>query len=193
MTVRCWPFRPIPEAVSELDLRQVPAPKLPFGLSLEERVKSTQSGPSIIYFIEYGMRRRITLVKIFVVAIVLVILVWIVASDLGIEDLDDPIAAAKSHIRVLETNLTLYRMDNSRYPTTEQGLAALVQRPDDPNIKNWKDGGYLHEVPRDPWGNEYLYANPGQYGQIDIYTLGRDGHAGGEGLDDTIGNWNLKD
>jgi general secretion pathway protein G len=137
--------------------------------------------------------RGFTLFNVLAVVIFLGILAAIVVRDLGIEDLDDPVARPRSDILTIETALNLYLMDNSRYPTTEQGLTALVRRPDEPNLKNWRDGGYLPEVPKDPWGNEYLYSNPGKHGQIDVYTLGRDGRPGGEGLDDTIGNWHLKD
>ena len=67
--------------------------------------------------------------------------------------------------------------------------AALVNKPNDPNVKNWKSGGYLDRLPKDPWGNEYLYLNPGNNGELDIYTLGRDGRPGGENMDADIGNW----
>ena len=85
--------------------------------------------------------------------------------------------------------MKFYRLDNFTYPTTEQGIEALVTQPQDPNIRNWKPGGYLDRLPKDPWGNPYLYLNPGNNGEIDIYTLGRDGTPGGEGLDADIGNW----
>jgi general secretion pathway protein G len=87
----------------------------------------------------------------------------------------------------------LYRLDNMSYPTTQQGLKALVQRPDDPNLKTWPEGGYFARIPKDPWGRGYNYVSPGEHGEIDIFTLGRDGRAGGDGLDSTIGNWNLRD
>ena len=73
----------------------------------------------------------------------------------------------------------------------DQGLEALVTKPNDPAIRNWKPGGYLDRLPKDPWGNGYQYLNPGNNGEIDIYTLGRDGRPGGEGLDADIGNWNI--
>ena len=87
--------------------------------------------------------------------------------------------------------MKFYRLDNFAYPSTEQGIDALANKPADPNVKNWKSGGYIPRVPKDPWGNEYLYLNPGTNGEIDIYTLGRDGQPGGEGIDADIGNWNL--
>jgi general secretion pathway protein G len=87
--------------------------------------------------------------------------------------------------------LTLYKLDNFRYPTTEQGLRALVEKPADPNVRNWKTGGYLKRLNKDPWGNDYQYASPGSHGEIDVSSLGADGQAGGEGADADIGNWSL--
>jgi general secretion pathway protein G len=83
-------------------------------------------------------------------------------------------------------------MDNFRYPTTDQGLPALVTRPADPNLKNWKEGGYIDSVKKDPWGNEYAYISPGTRGDYDLYTLGADGQPGGEGMDADIGSWNIE-
>ena len=95
-------------------------------------------------------------------------------------------------IRAYETALNLYRMDNFRYPTTEQGLQALVQKPSDPNIRNWKEGGYIDGLKKDPWGRDYLYISPGTRGEFDLYTLGADGQPDGEGPDADIGNWNIE-
>ncbi len=118
-----------------------------------------------------------SIVPVLVAVVLLGVLMWATAPI--IEDLDDPVAKAKSDIRTIETVLTLYQLDNMRYPTTQQGLKALVQRPDDPNVKTWRKGGYLARIPKDPWGRGYYYASPGQYGEIDIFTLGRDGRVGG--------------
>lgn len=87
--------------------------------------------------------------------------------------------------------MKFFRMDNFAYPTTEQGIDALVKKPADPNIKHWKSGGYLERLPMDPWDNDYLYLNPGTHGEIDVYSLGRDGQPGGEGINADIGNWDL--
>ena len=90
--------------------------------------------------------------------------------------------------------LKLYRLDNGRYPTTEQGLRALVEKPAvDPVPSNWKAGGYLDAatVRKDPWGNDYQYLNPGLHGEIDVLSFGRDGQPGGEGPDADIGSWSL--
>jgi len=127
-----------------------------------------------------------------VVVIIIGILAAIVAPNvIGRVD-DAQITKAKAEIANIENAMKFYRLDNFAYPSSEQGIDALVNKPADPNIKNWKAGGYLERVPNDPWGNPYLYLNPGSQGEIDIYTLGRDGRPGGEGIDADIGNWNLE-
>ena len=130
-----------------------------------------------------------TLIEIMVVVIIIGILAAIVAPNvIGRVD-DAQVTKAKAEISNIENAMKFYRLDNFAYPTTEQGIEALVTKPQDPNIRNWKPGGYLDRLPKDPWGNPYLYLNPGNNGEIDIYTLGRDGTPGGEGLDADIGNW----
>ena len=104
------------------------------------------------------------------------------------------VAKAKQDIQSLETALTMFRLDNSKYPTTEQGLAALTTQPTDPTIRHWRPGGYLQHVSKDPWGNDYQYTSPGTHVKdYDLYTLGADGQPGGEGQDADIGNWNMTD
>ena len=126
-----------------------------------------------------------------VVVIIIGILAAIVApSVIGRVD-DAQIVKAKAEIANIENAMKFYRLDNFAYPSTEQGLDSLVTKPADPNVKNWNAGGYLDRVPSDPWGKPYLYVNPGNQCEIDIYTLGRDGRPGGEGPDGDIGNWNL--
>lgn len=139
------------------------------------------------------MRRQqgFTLIEIMVVVIILGILAAIVAPNVIGRVGDAQIAAAKQDLRGIENALKFYRLDNFSYPTTAQGLQSLVSQPNDPNIKNWKQGGYLDRLPSDPWGNPYQYLSPGNNGEIDIYTLGRDGRPGGEGEDADIGNWDL--
>jgi len=132
-----------------------------------------------------------TLIEIMVVVIIIGILAAIVAPNvIGRVD-DAQITKAKAEIANIENALKFYRLDNFTYPTSEQGIEALVTKPADPNIKNWKPGGYLPKLPNDPWGNPYLYLNPGNQGEIDVYTLGRDNRPGGEGVDADIGNWDL--
>lgn len=136
--------------------------------------------------------RGFTLIEIMVVVIILGILAAIVAPNV-IGRIDDAqITRVKGDIRGLENALKLYRLDNFSYPTTEQGLEALVRKPADPNVRNWKPGGYIDRLPTDPWGNPYLYLSPGNHGEFDLYTLGRDGRPGGEGLDADIGNWDME-
>lgn len=133
-----------------------------------------------------------TLIEIMVVVIILGILAAIVAPNvIGRVD-DAQLARVNQDLRGVENALKFYRLDNFSYPTSEQGLQALVTKPADPNIKNWKPGGYLDRLPKDPWGNPYLYLSPGNNGEIDIYTLGRDGRPGGEAIDADIGNWDLE-
>ena len=137
---------------------------------------------------QYGF----TLIEIMVVVIILGILAAIVAPNvIGRVD-DAQIARVQQDLRGVENALKFYRLDNFAYPTNEQGLQALVTKPNDLNVRNWKAGGYLDRLPKDPWGKEYLYLSPGQNNEIDIYTLGRDGRPGGEGIDADIGSWDLE-
>ena len=137
-----------------------------------------------------------TLIEIMVVLTIIAIMTALIAPQIMGRVDDARIAAAKQDIRTLETALDFYQMDNFRYPTTDQGLEALVKKPDDPSVKNWRVGGYLRAttVPKDPWNNEYKYLFPGSKGgAYDLYTLGADGETGGEGADADIGSWNMTD
>ena len=103
-----------------------------------------------------------------------------------------PTRDASNMFSNIATALKLYRLDNFGYPTTEQGLAALVEKPTmDPIPRNWKQSGYLPELPMDPWGRPYLYLNPAELGggEYDLYSLGADGVTGGEGQNADLGNW----
>lgn len=131
-----------------------------------------------------------TLIEIMVVVVILGILAALIAPNV-ISRIDAAQSTkVKQDIRAIESALKLYRLDRFRYPTTEEGLAALVTPPSDPSVP-WPAGGYLDRVPRDPWDRPYLYLQPGNNGEFDIYTLGRDGVQGGQGVDADIGNWDL--
>jgi general secretion pathway protein G len=132
-----------------------------------------------------------TLIEIMVVVVILGILAAIVAPNV-ISRIDDAaVSRAKQDIRAIESALKLYRLDNFRYPTTDQGLEALVSQPNDPTIRNWRQGGYLDKLPKDPWNNTYRYLYPGRQGEFDVFTYGADGQPGGEGINADIGNWSL--
>lgn len=133
-----------------------------------------------------------TLLEVMVVVVILGILATLVVPKIISRPDDARIVAAKQDIASLMQALKLYRLDNQRYPTTEQGLQALVAKPDtQPSPPNWKTGGYVERLPKDPWGNAYRYLNPGVHGEIDISSFGADGVAGGEGNDADIGSWNI--
>ena len=130
-----------------------------------------------------------TLIEVMVVVVILSILAAIVVPKIMDRPEQARITKAKSDVRALEAALNLYRLDNMLYPTTDQGLEALVTKPSgSPEPKNWKQGGYLDRLPADPWGNPYLFLNPGSHSTIDIYSTGLDPLSG----DDDLGNWNLE-
>jgi general secretion pathway protein G len=131
-----------------------------------------------------------TLIEIMVViAIIGILATLIVPNIMGRPD-EARATAAKHDVGTINQALKLYRLDIGRYPTTEQGLKALVERPtSEPIPQNWKTGGYLSSVPKDPWGNAYHYSNPGTRGEIDVISYGADGKPGGTGTDADIGNW----
>jgi general secretion pathway protein G len=136
------------------------------------------------------MRKRssgFTLIEIMVVVVILAVLGALVVPKI-LENVDKArVTRAQSDIRAIETALDLYRLDNFKYPTTEQGLQALVKQPVDPSITNYRAGGYLQAMPKDPWNNPYQYTSPGADGRdYDITSFGRDGKPGGEGYDADI-------
>jgi len=138
--------------------------------------------------------RGFTLIEIMVVVIIIGLLAAVIVPTVLSKVDDARVAKAKQDIQSLEAALSMYYLDNSKYPTSEQGLVALVQQPTDPSIKHWRPGGYLERVSKDPWGNPYLYVYPGSHGKTyDLYTLGADGQPGGDGINADIGNWNLGD
>ncbi len=138
------------------------------------------------------MKKRITgftLIEVLVVVVILGILAAVVVPNVMGREEQARIVKAKQDIRVLVSALKQYKLDNYQYPSTDQGLEALVQKPaGNPPAPHWPEGGYLDHLPKDPWGRPYLYLNPGLHGPVDVYTLGPDGEQGGE---DDIGQWNL--
>jgi general secretion pathway protein G len=133
-----------------------------------------------------------TLIEVMVVVAILGILAALVVPRIMDRPDEARIVKARNDIRVLSNQLDLYKLDNFVYPSTDQGLEALVSPPSgQPEAPNWKSGGYLDRLPSDPWGRPYQYLQPGQHGEFDLYSLGADGRPGGEGVDAEIGNWNL--
>lgn len=138
-------------------------------------------------------QRGFTLIEVMVVVVILGILAAIVVPRL----LDEPERArrtsAATQIRSFEEALGMFRLDNGYYPSTEQGLEALVSQPSIGRIPTrYKDGGYIRRIPNDPWGNPYVYLSPGVHGDYDLLSYGADGQPGGEGDDADIANWNLE-
>jgi general secretion pathway protein G len=141
-----------------------------------------------------GSALGFTLIEIMVVITILGILAALIVPRVVGRTDDARITAAKQDIASIMQALKLYRLDNGVYPSTEQGLKALIAKPTlEPLPNNWKQGGYLERssLPRDPWGNEYRYLSPGTRGEIDVISFGRDGQTGGEGPDADIGSWQL--
>jgi general secretion pathway protein G len=136
--------------------------------------------------------RGFTLIEIMVVVVIIGLLAAVILPNIFSNLSKAQITKAKSDIQAIEGGLTMFKLDNYKYPSTDLGLSALVQRPNDPTIRNWREGGYLKRVSNDPWGNPYQYVFPGTRGQeFDLYSFGADGQEGGEGENADIGNWNL--
>jgi general secretion pathway protein G len=132
-----------------------------------------------------------TLIEIMVVVVILGILAAIVAPNIIGRVEQARVTRAKTDIQTIEAALKMYRIDNSRYPTTEQGLEALVKQPPGTRMPNYMADGYLERLRTDPWNSPYQYIYPGQNGRVEIYSFGADGLPGGEENDADIGNWNL--
>lgn len=136
--------------------------------------------------------RGFTLIEILVVIVIMGILAALVVPKLMTRPDEARAVAAKHDIMTLLQALKMYRLDNARYPSSEQGLQALVTKPSGtPAPSNWKAGGYIERLPRDPWGGSYQYLSPGAQGEIDVFSFGADGVAGGEGIDADIGSWQI--
>ncbi len=138
--------------------------------------------------------RGFTLIEIMVVMVILGLLVALVAPNIMGRGDEARVTAAKTQLRNISAALDLYRLDNSHYPSTEQGLEALVEKPTGtPEPSNWNPDGYMNAIPEDPWGNEYQYVQPGSEGPYDLYSYGADGREGGEGLNADISVWDVQE
>ncbi len=140
-------------------------------------------------------RKGFTLIEIMVVIVILALLAALVGPKLMGRTDDAKITDARVQIKNIETALKLYKLDTGNYPSTEQGLTALVTKPTVGVIPNgYKEGGYLEskKVPKDPWGNDYLYISPGEHGDYDLFSYGSDGAKGGEGKNVDITSWDTK-
>ena len=139
-----------------------------------------------------AVQRGFTLIEIMVVVVIMGILAALVVPKLMGRADDARITAAKQDIATLMQALKLYKLDNQRYPTTEQGLQALISKPTSgPAANGWKAGGYVEKLPKDPWGGQYQYLSPGVKGEVDVFSYGADGQPGGTGNDADIGSWDL--
>lgn len=135
--------------------------------------------------------RGFTLIEIMVVVVIIGLLAAVIVPQVVGQVEKARISKAQQDIASLETALTMFKLDNSKYPGTDQGLQGLVVQPSDPSIRHWKPGGYVKRVQKDPWGNDYQYVFPGTHGsEYDLFSLGADGQPGGEGENADIGNWN---
>ena len=131
-----------------------------------------------------------TLIEVMVVIAIIGIMATLIVPQIMSKPNEARVIAAKQDINSLVQALKLYRLDNSRYPTTEQGLSALVAKPtSEPIPQNWKPNGYVDRLPKDPWGFAYQYSNPGARAEIDVFSLGADNKPGGTGFDADLGNW----
>ncbi len=136
------------------------------------------------------LSRGFTLIEILVVVVILGILAAIVVPRVMEHPGEARRVRAKQDIQAIVTALNMYKLDNFVYPSTEQGLDALVTKPNgSPDAPNWKKGGYLDKAPKDPWGKPYLYLRPGAHGDIDVFSYGADAKPGGDGEDADVGNW----
>jgi general secretion pathway protein G len=133
-------------------------------------------------------QRGFSLIEIMVVVVILGILAALVVPKIISRPDDARIVKAKQDVLAIQNALDLYRLDNGVYPSTDQGLLSLVKKPtSNPIPRDWRS--YLKSLPKDPWNREYLYLNPGQHGEVDVFTYGAEGQSGGKGINAEIGNW----
>jgi general secretion pathway protein G len=144
--------------------------------------------PSFLRSARRRAQRGFTLIELMVVLVIIGVLAALIVPNVLDRADDARVTAARTDVNNLMQALKLYRLDNQRYPTSQQGLQALIARPSQPPVPtNWKP--YLDKLPNDPWGRPYQYLNPGVRAEIDVMSLGADGQAGGEGKDADIGSW----
>ena len=139
-----------------------------------------------------GLRRSrgFTLIEMMVVVAIIGLLATLILPRVLGRQEQAQVEKAKADIQALSSAVKLYKLDNFNYPSTQQGLQALLTKPSgDPPANNWKQGGYIERLPKDPWGNDYQYLSPGQHGDYDIWSYGSDGKPGGQGTAADIGNW----
>lgn len=135
-------------------------------------------------------QRGLTLVELMVVIVIIGLISGIVVFNVLPAADKAAVSTARTDIKRIQTALTQYRLDNQSYPTQAQGLMALVEQPRGlRRPERYQTGGYIQSLPEDPWGNPYVYIFPGEFGEFDIVSYGRDGRPGGEGLDADIGSW----
>ncbi len=133
-----------------------------------------------------------SLLELMVVVVIMSILALVIVPRVIDRPDQARLARVQSDIAVLENALRLYKLDNFRFPTTEQGLAALTEKPTrDPVPANWASGGYVDRLPNDPWGGAYQYLSPGVHGDFDVFSYGADGVTGGDGVDADLGSWSF--
>lgn len=144
--------------------------------------------PGLRHLLAHGVQRGFTLVELMIVVVIIGVLGALIVPNLMDRPNEARVTAARTDIASIMQALKLYKLDNHRYPTTQQGLAALVTLPaSGPAPAHWKP--YLDKLPNDPWGQPYQYLNPGLHGEIDVLSFGADGQSGGEGFDADIGSW----
>ncbi|MBA2655901.1 MAG: GspG family T2SS major pseudopilin variant LspG [Tatlockia sp.] len=136
-------------------------------------------------------QKGFSLIEIMVVVVILGILASIVVPKIINRPDEARIVKAKQDVLAIQNAIDLYKLDNGSYPSTDQGLSALVEKPSaNPIPQDWKQ--YLKSLPKDPWGHEYLYLNPGEHSEVDIYTFGADNQPGGKGANADVGNWDAR-
>lgn len=158
----------------------------PSSISLARHCKLDQGAPSQTRLALRSL--GFTLIELMVVLVIIGVLAALIVPNVLDRADDARVSAARTDVNNIMQSLRLYRLDNQRYPTAEQGLPALVTRPETPPLPtNWK--AYLERLPNDPWGQPYVYTNPGVRGEIDVLSYGADGKPGGEGKDADVGSW----